>query len=163
MNSPKRHRHARIAAVLLILYWIVLFIGTHIPSVGGTPKIRFPDKTAHMVGYTALAFLLAVAISRRRRITPALYVLLFGAGAIYGAIDEGTQMLVPGRHADVVDWLADIVGVITGLITFGSLRAIIHARRRALPPEPPVSEPNERAWRTANERAVVQMSEPWCK
>ena len=35
-------------------------------------------------------------------------------GAVYGITDEWHQMYVPGRMPDVVDWLADVAGLVTG-------------------------------------------------
>jgi VanZ family protein len=42
--------------------------------------------------------------------------LIIGAG--YGALDEWHQSFVPGRDANLGDWMADVVGVMLGLMLF---------------------------------------------
>ena len=42
------------------------------------------------------------------------HLLLLAIGAAYGITDEWHQMYVPGRMPDVVDWLADVAGLVTG-------------------------------------------------
>lgn len=36
--------------------------------------------------------------------------------ALFGAVDELHQALVPGRSADVLDWVADVVGGMVALL-----------------------------------------------
>ena len=47
---------------------------------------------------------------------PAFFVLALGTS--YGALDELHQSLVPGRSAELGDWLADAVGVALGSFAF---------------------------------------------
>ena len=42
-------------------------------------------------------------------------MLAWGLGIGYAASDEIHQLFVPGRQADVSDWLADIIGLAAGL------------------------------------------------
>lgn len=45
-------------------------------------------------------------------------VVALGTASLYGAVDELTQALVPGRVADYYDWFADVVGSMTGVLLF---------------------------------------------
>jgi VanZ family protein len=113
-----RHRFVTRA---LIVYWAILFTGTHVPKLPWerlTPKDGFfflSDKWQHYLGYTILAVLLAAWWSTRRRLTVAAAALLWTVIVAYGYFDEFTQPFF-GRDYDLLDWRADAIGGLTGLI-----------------------------------------------
>lgn len=78
---------------------------------------RFPfrDKGVHFCIYTALAFLIIRAARISWPSRSALRVAVFGAfmTILWGLSDELHQAFVPGRSADVMDWLADALGALT--------------------------------------------------
>ena len=41
--------------------------------------------------------------------------------SVYGALDEIHQMFIPGRFAEVLDWLADAAGAILGVLIISYL------------------------------------------
>ena len=99
----------RLFVVTTALYWVVLFVMTHLP-----PK-RVPhgpggDKLHHFGAYLVLTFLLGgtlwMVFPARRRLMPLLVVL---AAMAYGAFDEVTQIAV-GRACELNDWFADVAG-----------------------------------------------------
>jgi VanZ family protein len=106
---------SRLISVVLIVYWCALFASTHLP-----PRMVVDtgvgDKTLHFSGYLGLSFLLACTVSAYRRPRFSTYVGMAFILFTYGALDEWSQMLVPGRHADFYDWVANAKGVIAGLI-----------------------------------------------
>ncbi|QDU97442.1 VanZ family protein [Lignipirellula cremea] len=117
-------RRGPIAAVVLLLYWFALFVATHLPNVSSPLRVQHSDKLLHFTAYLILAFLAVVVLntpdwSRWKR-----YALIFGLLAAYGAIDELFQLMVPGRTADVWDWLADMAGAGCGLALFIAVRAL---------------------------------------
>jgi VanZ family protein len=93
------------------------------------PKLRLEgvpgdDKTAHVLAYALLAFLIWQFRAARARPIRAGFVLkAWGLVAAYATVDELTQPLV-GRSADIYDWLADLAGATAAL-------AILEWRRRA--------------------------------
>ncbi len=119
------------AALLLVIYWAALFIGTHTPQL---PRVRLPshaDKVVHFLGYAGLAFLAAVVVFRRSRWSyRTAWMLLLGLGA-YAAVDELLQIPVPGRSADVWDGVADILGAAAGIIIFRLVQKALQMRREA--------------------------------
>jgi VanZ family protein len=119
---------SRVLVFLLATYWLVLFASTHVPSryLG---EIRIWDKLAHLVGYAGLAFLLALVGLFRRRPSWAAYAGLFAIVVLYGAADELAQIPVPGRSAELVDWLADALGATLGLAFHGLSLAVVAAFR----------------------------------
>jgi VanZ family protein len=109
----------------LAAYWVTLFVGTHLPPQQALPLPAMSDKVIHALAYGGLAVLLSLALSRRRqwRIALALSVLAVLGG--YAAVDELLQIPV-GRHGDVLDWVADMIGVLTALAAWS-----LWSRRRA--------------------------------
>ncbi|MBS4036244.1 MAG: VanZ family protein [Ignavibacterium sp.] len=100
------------------LYWIALFIATSIPTEY-IPAVGVSDKLNHFFAYLILSVLLNLTFIFQEKVTllrefPAMFTLLFGS--VYGIFDELHQMLIPGRHAEILDWIADFIGVITGVL-----------------------------------------------
>jgi len=108
----------RLTIIPLLLYWPTIFILTHIsiPPLSGV-EIRTSDKTLHYFAYLILVFLIWLAISPGKKVNwrrAAVWWILL-AVVWYGVADEWLQGYV-GRNPDVRDFLADLAGVITGLI-----------------------------------------------
>ncbi|HEX5521149.1 MAG TPA: VanZ family protein [Longimicrobiaceae bacterium] len=82
------------------------------------------DKLAHFGAYLILG--LALGFARVR--TGASFYIVLALGVLYGASDEFHQSFVPGRSADVADWIADSLGVLSGLLLH---HAWSRARRRS--------------------------------
>jgi len=99
------------------VYWIAIFVGTHTPhGVRGLGRVS--DKLLHFGAYAGLAFLLAAALTTLRLRHGAL-LLPLAVAAIYGCVDELSQLAVPGRQAEIADWGADVFGAGVGVIAFG--------------------------------------------
>jgi VanZ family protein len=75
------------------------------------------DKLLHFGAYAGLAFLLAAALATLR-VRHGTLLLPLTVAAAYGCVDELSQMAVPGRHAEVADWAADVFGAGAGVLTF---------------------------------------------
>ena len=124
-------RPVRIAIAALAVYWVALFVMTHVPV-----QVRLPgsnwDKVAHLIAYAGLGFLLACVFGRCDRSKVRLCAIVLGLSVFYGAADELIQMLVPGRTADWMDWVADIAGSTIGLVLFFTVSSL---RRTAAPAE----------------------------
>jgi len=112
---------------------LLIFILSSIP--GDTlPSFNFSleDKLQHMIAYSVMGFLLARAVlyqtrfpSWRDNYIPV--VLIFGI--LFGISDEIHQYFVPGRVSDVMDLIADSIGIGLGLLVFRFRAAI----RRFIP------------------------------
>lgn len=110
------HRLAKPSRLVLIVYWVCLFIGTHTPRDSGV-DLTVTDKILHFGAYLGLAFLLALAWSLRRPLAARSYAIIAILLAAYGALDELLQIPV-NRTCDPLDWLADVCGVAVGLALF---------------------------------------------
>ncbi len=102
----------------LIIYWIILFIATSLP-VQSVPAIAISDKINHFLAYFILSVLLNLALIFQRK---SIFFFNNAAAAaviiasVYGALDEIHQIFIPGRFAEVLDWLADTAGAVLGVL-----------------------------------------------
>ena len=100
---------------LLTFYWAALFVGTHVPA--SMSRVHANDKLLHLGAYAGLAFLMVWVIAgtrpRVRTVAASIAVVV-----TYGAVDELSQLLIPGRHGDPWDWFANVVGTGFGLLVY---------------------------------------------
>ena len=129
--SPIRITPSRVATLMLAVYWIALATSTHVPKLP-TISVRHGDKLAHYVAYAILALLLSWAWTTRRPYFPRGVFFVLAVAIAYGAIDELTQIPVPGRSGEWYDFLADTLGAVTGICMFwtlDTLRLALRARK----------------------------------
>lgn len=112
----------------LIIYWIILFTATTLPGPQ-LPDIHLGDKIEHFSAFFILAVLLNLALIYQRK----SYILFRYAAFVtiiiclsYGAIDELHQMFIPGRFADIRDWLADSIGVLIGVLLLNFVKYLFN-------------------------------------
>ncbi|HEY3391521.1 MAG TPA: VanZ family protein [Lacipirellulaceae bacterium] len=130
MQQPfqKFLKHAVVWQIALALYWLVLFVTTHIPSELAALPGAWTDEFVHVTGFTLLAMLLATAWQFSigplglRHLALAWILLV-----VYGAMDEWTQTFV-SRHASLWDFLGDAVGALIGLALFATMRRLFVGR-----------------------------------
>jgi len=106
-----------IITVLLAVYWIGIFILTHIPIPKVVYKAEVSDKTLHFVAYLIFTFLFWAALSPNKKINWHKKTIWWVIPVLitYGAIDEWLQQYV-GRSTDLTDFFANMKGVATGII-----------------------------------------------
>ncbi len=103
------------------LWAAVLFLLSSFPQVPGTSWVGLIpglDKVGHFGLYFILGLALAWAghrldPGRHRQI---FHVVLVLVGVAYGASDEWHQSFVPPRDVEVMDWVADSLGVTLGYL-----------------------------------------------
>lgn len=109
----------KITAALLVIYWIILFFLAHRPIPQWLYDAHVSDKSIHFIAYLLLVFLLWFAIRPDAKVNwckGVVWWVVF-VMALYSAVDEVTQGYV-GRQCDFADFLANIAGVLAGLILF---------------------------------------------
>ena len=113
------HRQ-KLTIISLLLYWPSLFILAHIPIPLFVRRAGVSDKSLHFLAYLILVFLLWFTIRPDRKVNwrkaAVWWVLLVIVW--YGVADELLQGYVVGRSCDVMDFFADLAGVLAGLILF---------------------------------------------
>ena len=112
LSDPHNHFSAQLAKpwrLLLLVYFILLTIGTHLPNtdiVGGSGAL-LPDKLIHLFAFMGLTLLLW-----RSRLLPLTW-LVPAVVALWIPLDEWTQRLAgEGRTVAIDDMIAGWMGVI---------------------------------------------------
>lgn len=124
----------RFGVIALAVYWITLFLGTHWPAgVDVVPEVS--DKLKHFGGYFGLATLCCYVTTSpagdsratARRFGGVIVVL-----SLYACADELTQHFSPGRHPELLDAGADVLGIVTAVTLYVMVRKIL-AKPTSLP------------------------------
>jgi VanZ family protein len=92
------------------------------------PELLLQDKLLHTMEYAALGALLVPALRLAGLSWGSALVVAVGLASLYGATDEFHQAFVPGRSADLLDWVADTLGAALGAV---AATAATGALRRA--------------------------------
>jgi VanZ family protein len=124
-NKPTLSPRYRLAAsMVLIVYWLIMFTGTHWPHVSleGYPS-NF-DKVLHFTGYAGFGFLIAVWVSTKRPFGRRDFAAAFAVIFAYAIFDEVTQPYF-GRDCEFLDMVADWIGGLSGLGVFLVLRVAL--------------------------------------
>jgi len=101
--------------VLTALFIIAaLFIGGAQPEAAGLIQAPW-DKLAHMTIFFVLALLIALGF-----VLPIW--LIVGISFVVGIADELHQIWLPGRSADMMDWLCDAGGVLLAVLVLRLVR-----------------------------------------
>jgi len=107
------------------LFWaLLIFVLSSIPSLK-TPDLGFhaQDKLAHAAEYGILGWLVFRSFRLFTTGLKRTVFLVLLAGTAYAAVDEFHQLFVPGRHADLLDFVADALGVSASQVTLWLIRS----------------------------------------
>jgi VanZ family protein len=110
--------HKYLINIPLVIYWLILFILTTLPG-NEAISIGVNDKIEHFGAYGLLSAILYLNLLFQKKFPllgkyPATFTLL--VASLYGMLDELHQIFVPGRTADVRDWLADFLGSLLAVL-----------------------------------------------
>ena len=102
---------------LLVIYWLALAIGSHIPNLRlGQGRFVSPDQAMHIAAYAVLPLLLITARLFPGR-WPGVFMrgnIIAGAGIAFfwGLLTEVSQeFFVPGRQATLKDVASNAIGI----------------------------------------------------
>ncbi len=114
---------------------ILIFVVSSIPRLSGDEfgMPSWSDKLAHFLEYLILAFLFYRGIRGERwRMGVPAWLIVVATGLVLAGIDEYHQAYVPGRDSNILDWVADMAGVVSGtLIALGRYRSRAGAAEQA--------------------------------
>lgn len=102
----------------VIVYCLIIFVQSSFPASKHLPAFDFSDKLLHAAVYAVLGMLLYRALDAMhgRPSTVNIILLSIFLTALYGASDEFHQYFVPFRSAEFLDFAADVVGGIFGVM-----------------------------------------------
>ncbi|MBD3299598.1 MAG: hypothetical protein GF341_13155, partial [candidate division Zixibacteria bacterium] len=126
MTQDSSIRYWRIAAVIyaILVVSVSSWPGVSLPNVGEGDL----DKILHLIQYAVLGFLAARGWGPQRRSRTSAWLAWLPAAVllVFAAADEYHQKWIPGRYAEVGDWVSDVFG-----IAIGYFLGIVLNRRRA--------------------------------
>ncbi|MEA3409211.1 MAG: VanZ family protein [Candidatus Eisenbacteria bacterium] len=129
----KRRTELTLRTWILVVAYLALIFG--VSSIPQNPLshtcFKVSDKLAHMAEYAGFGLLLTVAARSTLRRVPR-WLLMVGVvltGAAVGALDELYQTTVPGRERELLDWVADVAGVLVGACAAMALNSWMTAHR----------------------------------
>lgn len=128
MSRPSR-RLVWIAWATVALYVVIALCLTHMPKAPSELE-AVGDHTLHIVGYFFYASTIYTAASITWPRLRGLALMVVLVLAVWAAADEITQPMF-GRSADVLDWRADMIGVIAAVVLLSGLRFIVARRQTA--------------------------------
>lgn len=113
--NPKLKYHLPV-----IILCLGIFIESSLPS-DAYPEIEFElgDKIIHIAIYFFLFLASYFSFNNQNKFTWIKKYSLFSAllfTSVYGAVDELHQLFVFGRSCDFLDWVADFLGGVFGLL-----------------------------------------------
>lgn len=101
-----------------VLYYTLIFYISSL-SIKGLTEISFFDKGAHLMEFALLGFLLSLGFFLGFGFSVRVKsVLILASGILLGFLDELHQYFIPGRSFEVLDMVADSIGVLIGLVAF---------------------------------------------
>jgi VanZ family protein len=109
---PSRRAWWAVGVWLLFQLTLTTVPGDVLPSL---PGFRI-DWVAHFCLYFGLGFLIARA-ALVSKWSAAKLAAVWVAIAVFGVLDEFHEELIPGRGAELMDWIMDATGSWTGLVT----------------------------------------------
>jgi VanZ family protein len=110
---------------MTVSYMAFIFLTSNI-SNPDIPQLDFipVDKLLHTVEYLILGFLISLSLifSENIRLIKYWIITTILFGCFYGFTDELHQHFVPNRNADILDWLADSIGIVASLPVAGIIK-----------------------------------------
>lgn len=107
----------------VLLYAALIFGLSHRESLPAGAEL-VNDKIAHFALYAGFGYLLARALTNAGASNKiSRWVVAAAVASAYGLSDEWHQSFVPGRSAEIADWVADTAGGAAGAFIYGKLAA----------------------------------------
>ena len=103
---------------LLVMFLISL--QSHISADNMGSSLGFSDKITHFLVFGLLGWLITRAIFKEKNtfLQQNYFWIVLIVLAVFAIIDEMHQYFTPGRDAEIMDWLADICGVMLFLFLY---------------------------------------------
>jgi VanZ family protein len=116
INSGNRKKiYAIIDFSLLLLYCSLIYWLSDQSVLPARYWFEHQDKVVHAGAYFIMAVFAWRSFIHYIKLPYALAIISVVFCSVYGGLDEWHQSFVPGRMADVGDWIADTIGAAIGI------------------------------------------------
>jgi VanZ family protein len=126
-ESKSQRFWRRLIGGVLVIYWLALFVSTHVPMPRMNDLPKGSDKGMHFIAYAGLGGLLALWLLVRGATLGRVWMTVPVVCLAYAIADELLQLLISTRSADVLDGAADLAGAVTAV---AAVSAVWLARTR---------------------------------
>lgn len=102
-----------------MVHWLTILILTSLPS-DSLPSVSLGDKLEHFIAFYVLGFFLYYNFLIQNKyflLKRYPLILAIAFSSLYGLFDELHQLLIPGRSAEFLDWVADFIGAVFGTLS----------------------------------------------
>lgn len=129
VESPGPRRKSRAPRWTAPIIWVlVILVGTSWPNISvGPDDLIGLDKVVHFTMYAVLGAL--VLRSTRTPGSRSTFMIVLCAVIVFSALDEWHQGFIPSRSASLYDWIADILGALTGMFAVRSTSSLAPDRQ----------------------------------
>ncbi|MFZ0545515.1 MAG: VanZ family protein [Candidatus Promineifilaceae bacterium] len=107
--------------VLFVCYIIIVAVVTLFPADSSEIPIKHIDKVGHFIAYVGMAVLALTCFKSRSGQISAVV-----AAAIISGLLELAQTFVPGRIVSLTDGIANILGILIGILLYSYFQRRIH-------------------------------------
>ncbi|OGU55571.1 MAG: hypothetical protein A2V66_08415 [Ignavibacteria bacterium RBG_13_36_8] len=114
-----KQRRKHFVFIPTIIYWIILFVLTSIPSNALPSPFGISDKVEHFIAYLILSIFIAMSLHFQKAYTflsRHFFLTSIVITTFYGIFDEFHQYYIPGRYCELWDIAANICGVLSGTL-----------------------------------------------
>lgn len=116
MSDRKKPARRYVVWLPVIAYMALVFMLSAQRTLPSMPSgILSWDKFQHYLAYMVMGLLIFRAAGRSPLLAASPYWQALIVGALYGASDEFHQSFVPGRNMSILDWTADVAGLLVAL------------------------------------------------
>ncbi len=101
----------------LAIHWVSIFVLTSLPTKS-MPSFALHDKVKHFIAYLVLTFFLSLTLrvqDKYAKIKEEFIKYTIIITLLYSTFDEIHQIFIPGRSAEVLDWIANLFGIFLGI------------------------------------------------
>jgi len=127
----KDHLHRFVFFLPSMVYYALIFFLSS-KSYQIKMNIVFFDKMIHLIEYTVLGLLLSLGFFALKTSFKSRFILIFISGSVLAGLDEIHQCFVPLRSMEVLDFAADVTGIILGFFIFGGFNNLMqHSHKKS--------------------------------
>lgn len=101
---------------IIILSIIIFYFSHQSETPNHFPDFEWSDKILHFFAFLIYGSTVQYSLMYKIKDKKSFYFMCLLIGVLFGASDEIHQSFIPGRDADIFDFIADSFGIATSLL-----------------------------------------------